>query len=93
MGSGQRKLCPVHFVYIVQCADGTLYTGYATNPSAREKAHNAGRGARYTRGRRPVALVYLEPFDTRSGALKREHELKRWSRDRKVALVGGPPQL
>ena len=64
-----------------------LVTGYARNPSAREKAHNAGRGARYTRGRRPVAIVYLEPFDTRSGALKREHQLKRWSRDRKAALA------
>jgi len=80
-------LAPVHFVYIVRCADGTLYTGYARDPFARERVHNAGRGARYTRGRRPVALVYLEPFRTRSGALRREYELKRWSRNRKAALV------
>jgi len=78
---------PVHFVYIVRCADGTLYTGYAKNPSAREKAHNAGRGARYTCGRRPVKLVYSEAFPSRSDALKREYEVKHWTRARKERLV------
>jgi putative endonuclease len=77
----------VHFVYIVRCADGTLYTGYARDPSAREKVHNEGRGARYTCGRRPVRLVYSQAFPTRSDALKREHEVKRWSRARKEQLI------
>ena len=50
---------PMHFVYIVRCADGSLYTGYALDPRARIRVHNTGRGARYTSGRRPVRLVYL----------------------------------
>jgi len=77
----------VHFVYIVRCADGTLYTGYASDPREREKAHNAGRGAKYTSGRRPVSLVYSERCASRGRALSREHELKRWSRVRKEALI------
>src|SRR5688572_13668512 len=77
----------MHFVYIVRCADGSFYTGYARDPRARIIAHNAGRGARYTCGRRPVRLVYSEACDTMSAALKREYELKQWSRARKQALV------
>jgi putative endonuclease len=80
----------VHFTYIVRCADGTLYTGYALDPRARENVHNSGRGARYTAGRRPVALVHSEGFRTKSKALKREHELKRWPRARKEALIARP---
>ena len=77
----------MHFVYIVRCTDGSLYTGYARDPRARIRAHNAGRGARYTAGRRPVRLVYSEAFDTLSAALKREYELKQWPRVKKQALV------
>jgi len=77
----------MYFVYIVRCADGSLYTGYARDPEARLRAHNRGRGARYTAGRRPVRLVYAEPRETRSEALRREHELKQWPRARKQALV------
>lgn len=77
----------MHFVYIVRCADGTLYTGYARDPRAREKAHNSGRGARYTAGRRPVRLVYAEAFDSLGGALRRERQLKRLSRTAKKALI------
>ena len=62
----------VHFVYIVRCADGTLYTGYARDPFAREQAHNNGRGAEYTAGRRPVRLVYQEAFRSVRKALARE---------------------
>lgn len=80
---------PAHFVYILRCADGTLYTGYARDPVSRERVHNEGRGARYTRGRRPVALVYTEAFDDRGRALKREHELKRWRRARKAGPAQG----
>jgi len=79
----------VHFVYIVRCADGTLYTGYARDPRAREKAHNSGRGARYTSGRLPVVLVYSEVCESRSEALSREYRLKRWPRRRKEALIVG----
>jgi putative endonuclease len=77
----------MHFVYIVRCADGSLYTGYALDPRARTRAHNAGRGARSTCGRRPVRLVYSERFETLSEALKREYELKQWPRARKQALI------
>ena len=77
----------VHHVYIVRCADGTLYTGYAVDPLARERVHNSGRGARYTAGRRPVCLVYLESFKSRGDALSREYQLKRLSREKKEALV------
>ena len=76
----------VHFIYIVRCADGTLYTGYAIDPDAREKVHNTGKGARYTASRRPVALVHTEAFRTKSKALKREGELKRWTRAKKEEL-------
>ena len=78
----------VHFVYIVRCADGTLYTGYARNPKARVTAHNAGRGARYTSGRRPVRLVYSESFESVGDALRREYALKRRSRAQKETLIG-----
>jgi putative endonuclease len=75
------------FVYIVRCADGTLYTGYALDPQERERLHNAGRGAKYTAGRRPVSLVYSETFETVGDALQREHQLKRLTRRQKEALV------
>ena len=74
---------------MVRCADGSLYTGYARDPSEREKVHNAGRGAKYTAGRRPVALIYSESFDSVGDALRRERQLKRWSRARKEALAAG----
>jgi putative endonuclease len=73
-------------VYIVRCADGTLYTGYARDPHAREFAHNKGTGAKYTSGRRPVTLVHVERYRTKGRALSREIEIKRWSRDKKEAL-------
>jgi putative endonuclease len=75
-----------HFVYIVRCVDGTLYTGYARDPHAREIAHNAGRGAKYTSGRRPVMLVHLERYRSKGRALRREIEIKQWSRQKKEAL-------
>jgi predicted GIY-YIG superfamily endonuclease len=79
----------IHFVYIVRCGDGTLYTGYALDPAARARVHNSGRGARYTASRRPVRLVHAESFRSKSAALKRECELKRWTRAKKEALVAG----
>jgi len=84
-----------HFVYIVRCADDSLYTGYTTNLEKRMAAHNGegntktarAAGARYTRARRPATLVYTEPFPTRSEALKREHAIKQLSRVEKLQLV------
>jgi putative endonuclease len=74
------------FVYIVRCSDGTLYTGWAVDVAARVKAHNAGRGARYTRARRPVRLVYSEELPTRAEAMQRERQIKRLPRAKKLAL-------
>jgi predicted GIY-YIG superfamily endonuclease len=77
----------MHFVYIVRCADGTLYTGYARDPEARTRAHNSGRGAKYTSGRRPVHLVYQEAFRSAGKALAREYAVKQLTRAQKDALI------
>ena len=77
------------FVYIARCADGSLYTGVATDPVARERAHNTGKGAAYTRSRLPVKLIHLEPAPDRGSALRREHAIKRLSRKEKEAMVAG----
>jgi putative endonuclease len=74
------------FVYIVRCSDGTLYTGWAVDVAARVKAHNAGRGAKYTRTRLPVKLVYSEELPTRAEAMQRERQIKRYPRAKKLAL-------
>jgi uncharacterized protein (TIGR02453 family) len=76
-------------VDLARCGDGTLYTGVTTDPARRESAHNAGRGAAYTRPRRPVRLVYLEPAAGRGAALRRELAIKRLTRREKEALVAG----
>jgi putative endonuclease len=78
-----------HYVYVLECADGTLYTGYTTDPERRVREHDAGEGAKYTRGRTPVELRHLERFESRSAAMSREYELKRLSRAEKVRLVEG----
>lgn len=75
------------FVYMVECADGTYYTGWAVDLDARLAAHNAGTGARYTRGRRPVRLVYWERMPDAASALRREAALKRMSRAQKRRLA------
>lgn len=76
------------FVYIVECRDGSLYTGWTTDVERRVKAHNAGRGAKYTQWHAPVKLVYVEEQPTRSAAMIREAEIKRWPRARKLKLIG-----
>jgi predicted GIY-YIG superfamily endonuclease len=78
------------FVYVVRCRDGSLYTGISTDVPARVAAHNEGRGARYTRSRRPVALVYVERRRLRSTALRRELAIKALSRTQKVLLIATP---
>jgi putative endonuclease len=75
------------FCYILECADGTFYTGWTTDLERRVKTHNAGRGAKYTKLRRPVRLVYAERQPNRSTAQKREHAIKRLSRAKKLALI------
>ena len=75
-----------NFVYIVRCADGTLYTGWTNNLDERIIAHNAGKGAKYTRHRLPVVLVYSEPFEDKSGAMKREREIKNMTKTQKERL-------
>jgi putative endonuclease len=77
-----------YFVYFLLCADGTLYCGFTDDPDARLKTHNAGKGAKYTRSRLPVKLVYREEFDSKSDALKRECALKRITRAEKLAVIG-----
>lgn len=76
-----------YYCYMVECADGSYYTGWSTDPQKREKAHNAGRGARYTRQRRPVKLVYIEPVEDHSSALKRERAIKAMDHQRKKKMV------
>jgi len=76
-------------VYILQCADGTLYTGWTMDLERRLQAHNRGQGARYTRARRPVRLVYQEEQPTRSAAQKREAAIRRLSRADKLRLIEG----
>lgn len=75
------------FVYILECADGTYYTGWTTDLDRRVAVHNAGRGSRYTRLRRPVKLIYWEEHPDRSSAQRRELAVKRLPRARKMALV------
>ena len=77
-----------HVVYILQCADDTLYTGYTTDPERRLREHNAGEGAKYTRGRTPVEIVYSEGYDSQSAAMSREYEIKQLDRDAKQRLIG-----
>ena len=74
-------------VYILQCADCSLYTGVAIDLKLRLSKHNAGKGAKYTRGRLPAVLVYHERLDTRGRALQREHAIKRLSRAAKLRLI------
>ena len=75
------------YCYIVQCFDGTFYTGWTTDPIRREKQHNAGTGARYTRMHRPVELVYTEEQPDRAAAMKREVAIKRLTRAAKGKLI------
>lgn len=77
----------MHFVYLVRCSDDTLYTGYTTDLDRRVEEHNEGTGAKYTRGRTPVELVYAETLESRSEALQREHALKQLSRSEKESLI------
>lgn len=75
------------FCYIVECADGTLYTGWTTDPERRVKKHNKGSGARYTKMRRPVKLVHVEELPDKISAMNRERAIKRMTRSQKIKLL------
>ncbi len=76
-----------YYCYIVECADGSYYTGWAKNPEARERLHNQGRGAAYTRMHRPVRLVYVEEVADMQEALQREQKIKHLSHAQKAKLI------
>lgn len=78
---------PAHFMYVLECVDGSLYTGYAVDVRRRLEAHNAGRGAKYTRARRPVRLLAYAGFATKHDAMSAEYRFKQLSRDEKDALL------
>ena len=75
------------YAYIVECADGTLYSGWTNDLEKRIAAHNEGKGARYTRSRRPVTLRYYEAFEEKNEAMRRECALKKLTRAEKMALI------
>lgn len=76
-----------NFVYILRCADDTLYTGWTNDPEKRLEAHNKGLGAKYTRSRTPVAMVYLEELESKGEALSRELAIKKLKRNEKLLLI------
>jgi putative endonuclease len=76
-----------HHVYILECADGTYYTGYTTDVERRVEEHNAGTGAKYTRGRTPVEVIHTETYDSQSAAMQREYAIKQLRRPAKEELV------
>lgn len=77
----------MNYTYILRCADGSLYTGWTNHLEERVAAHQAGKGAKYTKGKRPVELVYYETFQTKEEAMRREYAVKRMSRRDKLALI------
>ncbi|MFO8233170.1 MAG: GIY-YIG nuclease family protein [Longimonas sp.] len=76
-----------HHVYILECADGTYYTGYTTDVERRVDEHNAGTAAKYTRGRTPVEVIHTETYDSQSAAMQREYAIKQLRRPAKEELV------
>ncbi len=77
----------MNYTYIVECKDGSLYTGWTNDIEKRLKAHNDGKGAKYTKTRRPVKLVHLEVFDTKEEAMSREYAIKHLTRAKKLLLI------
>ena len=75
------------YAYLLKCSDGSLYAGWTNDPERRLKAHNSGTASKYTRLRRPVEMVYLEEFETKSEAMKREAALKMMTREQKLELI------
>ncbi len=77
----------MYYVYILLCCDNSLYTGYTTNLDHRVKDHNEGKGSKYVRSKLPAKLIYSEEFKTKSEALKREIQIKGWSRGKKIEIL------
>ncbi len=77
----------MYYTYLAKCADDSLYCGYTDDIKSREKVHNLGKGAKYTRSRLPVEIIYFEEFETKSEALKREHAIKKLKRAQKEELI------
>ena len=78
----------MNYTYVVRCSDGSLYTGWTNSLEKRIAAHNEGKGAKYTKSRRPVELVYYEEFDTKEEAMRREWEIKHMTRKQKRDMIG-----
>ena len=83
----------MYYIYLAKCSDNSLYCGYTDNLKNREKVHNSGKGAKYTRSRLPVKIVYYEEFETKSEALKREHAIKKLTRGQKEKLIKNSPAI
>ena len=77
----------MNYTYILECSDGTLYTGWTNDLQKRLEAHNEGRGAKYTKSRRPVELVYFETYESKNDAMSREAKIKRLTRAEKLELI------
>lgn len=77
----------MNYTYILRCSDGTLYTGWTNDIEKRLKAHNCGKGAKYTKTRTPVELVYVETFGTKEEAMKREYAIKHMTKQKKLQLI------
>ena len=77
----------MNYTYIVECKDGSLYTGWTNHLEKRIQAHNEGNGAKYTKSRRPVKLVYFEEYETKEEAMKREYAIKQLTKKRKDELI------
>lgn len=82
-----ENLSKMNYTYILKCRDGSLYTGWTNDLEKRLRAHNEGRGAKYTASRRPVTLEYYEMFETKEEAMRREYEIKHISRRKKMELI------
>ena len=87
LADGLSRVAMMWYLYIAQCADGSLYTGITTDPSKRLKRHNAGRGSSYVLSKGGATLLYTERCQTRSAAVRRELEIKSWDRAEKLALI------
>ena len=77
----------MNYTYIVKCSDGSFYTGWTNNLEKRIASHNTGKGAKYTKSRCPVELVYFEEFETKTEAMRREYEIKQLKREKKIDLI------
>lgn len=81
-----------HYMYVLECSDGTFYTGYTNCLERRLRMHNEGKASKYTRGRTPVKIIYQETFETKEAAMKAEYGFKQLSRKQKESIINGSKQ-